>query len=63
MRHCIGFVLLVIVGQVLLSQRVAGAETRPNILFIVGDDVGYADVGFHNCRDIPTPNLDALRDR
>jgi len=36
------------------------AASRPNILFIVGDDMGYADVGFHGCRDIPTPNLDAL---
>jgi len=37
----------------------AGAAT-PNILLIVGDDMGYADVGFHGCKDIPTPNLDAL---
>ncbi len=37
-----------------------GAEARPNILFIVGDDMGYADVGFHGCKDIPTPHLDAL---
>src|SRR5437016_4580003 len=22
--------------------------------------MGYADVGFHGCKDIPTPNLDAL---
>jgi arylsulfatase A-like enzyme len=36
------------------------ASTRPNILFIVGDDMGYADVGFQGCKDIPTPNLDAL---
>ncbi len=33
---------------------------KPNILFIVGDDMGFADVGFHQCKDIPTPNLDAL---
>jgi arylsulfatase A-like enzyme len=32
----------------------------PNLLMIVGDDMGYADVGFHGCRDIPTPHLDAL---
>ena len=36
------------------------AAERPNILFIVGDDMGYADVGFHGCKDIPTPHLDAL---
>ena len=38
----------------------AAAAARPNILLIVGDDMGYADVGFHGCKDIPTPHLDAL---
>src|SRR3954462_3167691 len=38
----------------------AADDKKPNILFIVGDDMGYADVGFHGCKDIPTPNLDAL---
>ncbi len=33
---------------------------QPNILLIVGDDMGFANVGFHGCKDIPTPNLDAL---
>lgn len=36
------------------------APAKPNILLIVGDDMGYADVGFHGCKDIPTPSLDAL---
>lgn len=43
-----------------LTALVAAAETRPNILLIVGDDMGYADVGFHGCKDIPTPHLDKL---
>jgi len=49
---------------ILLSFQICSwspaASPRPNILFIVGDDMGYADVGFHGCKDIPTPNLDAL---
>jgi len=38
----------------------AREPARPNVLLIVGDDMGYADVGFHGCNDIPTPHLDAL---
>lgn len=43
----------------LLASALCAAD-RPNILLIVGDDMGYADVGFHGCKDIPTPHLDAL---
>jgi arylsulfatase A-like enzyme/dienelactone hydrolase len=36
------------------------AHAKPNIIFIVADDLGFGDVGFHGCRDIATPHLDAL---
>lgn len=45
----------------MVNIAMAGEEhNRPNILLIVGDDMGYGDVGFHGCEDIPTPNLDRL---
>jgi arylsulfatase A-like enzyme len=49
-------------ATILLSTAVASAADakKPNILFFVGDDMGYADVGFQGCQDIPTPHLDAL---
>ena len=37
-----------------------GQTPRPNILLIVSDDVGYADIGVHGSRDIPTPNIDRI---
>src|SRR5512144_2028449 len=38
----------------------ATAAEKPNILIIVADDLGYADVGFQGAKDVPTPNLDRL---
>jgi arylsulfatase A-like enzyme len=35
------------------------APVRPNILFIVADDLGWADVGWHGGK-FKTPNLDKL---
>ena len=48
---------------VLLSAGVASAgavEERPNILLIVADDLGWADLGFQGSKDIKSPNIDRL---
>ena len=38
----------------------ATAAEKPNIVFILADDMGYADLGCFGAPDAKTPNIDAL---
>ena len=38
----------------------SNAASKPNIIIIVADDLGYADLGIHGCKDIHTPHIDSI---
>ncbi|MEI7902700.1 MAG: hypothetical protein WCK89_20820, partial [bacterium] len=42
------------------SARAAGAAPRPNIVFLLIDDLGRTDVGFMGCKDVCSPTRAAL---
>ncbi|MGQ9562926.1 MAG: sulfatase-like hydrolase/transferase [Thermogutta sp.] len=44
-------------GQLFAEEKAIAPQ--PNVLFILADDLGWGDVGFHGGR-VPTPNLDRL---
>jgi len=44
----------------LSSSTPAFAAERPNIVIILADEPGYAALGVHGCKDIPTPHIDSI---
>lgn len=49
-------------GLLLSALAPAGAAEadRPNIVLIVADDLGYADLGIHGSKEIATPQMDSI---
>src|SRR6266404_8687651 len=42
------------------NQRSGMTAPKPNILFILADDLGYADVSCYGRRDFSTPDIDRI---
>ena len=52
--------LAVAFGLVAFVQTVEAAAERPNILFIMADDLGWMDLACQGNKLVETPNIDRL---
>ncbi len=55
-RFLVGVAMAVVCG---LATR-GGAAERPNIVFILADDLGYGDLGCYGQKNFATPNIDRM---
>lgn len=46
--------------QALARQKKAKEQTRPNVVFILADDLGYGDLSCYGQEKFETPNIDRL---
>ena len=58
MRDTVRTILTTLLG--VGASLALAADDRPNIVFILADDLGYGDLGCYGCPDIGTPHLDRL---
>lgn len=52
--------MLRLLWLLLIAVPTLAAEKKPNIIFILADDLGYGDVGCYGQTKIRTPHIDAL---
>jgi arylsulfatase A-like enzyme len=59
--HVFAFATAILAAPTRLpAQTGAASERRPNIVFILADDLGYGDLGCYGQKRIKTPNIDRL---
>ena len=54
------FAIKLLTAMLLAPLAAFAQASKPNIIVILADDMGYADAGFNGCKDIPTPHLDSM---
>jgi arylsulfatase A-like enzyme len=47
-------------GMLLAAMSVQGQDVRPNIIFVMADDMGWGQTGYRGHPVLKTPNLDAM---
>lgn len=59
-RRTLSFIVLVLASSSLLALAQSRNPAKPNVVFILADDLGYGDLGCYGQQQIKTPNLDRL---
>lgn len=57
---CVGILVLVLLGLAPRAEAQSNDFRKPNVVLIITDDMGWADVASYGASDVKTPNIDSL---
>ena len=60
MKSTIRFLAVLALATASLIPSLHTAEARPNIIFLLADDLAAGAVGYSGNKDVITPNIDKL---
>ena len=60
MSRIVSLIIVVLCAVRAEARAAADAPRRPNVIFILADDLGYTDVGCYGSKYYETPNIDGL---
>jgi len=60
MKQTLSFLISLLLSTLGVQTSLLFAQQRPNVIFIVVDDLGYGELGCYGGKAIPTPHMDAL---
>ena len=59
-KYNASFILIIVLICSNLFSNSQNTSDKPNIIFIMADDLGYGDLGCYGQQKIQTPNIDKL---
>ncbi|MCL4205338.1 MAG: sulfatase-like hydrolase/transferase [Pirellulaceae bacterium] len=62
MNHIVALLALLPSVALHASEAPPPPVSRPNVLLLIADDLGYADIGANGCTDFATPHIDSIAD-
>lgn len=62
-KFILKFLILIIPLSIIIKKTVYSQNPKPNIIFIMADDLGYGDLGCYGQEKIKTPSIDKLAEQ